>query len=397
MASVPYKLFLVSAMLSTGTLNTILTKMQNRICVDNCSDPNSNNHVMFEQPIWQTLNMFIGEMFCLLVYGMGVLIERYRSQHLTQDYEPIKNNTASYQSISPSRDSTEGQITDNQVPSSSESNQAEIFGPEDIEEPVKLELTGLSTFLMWIPTMCDIVASTLLNLGLIFVSASVYQMLRGSLVIFAGFFSVKFLGHTLGRSQWISLFMIMVGVSIVGISSVVSSGDTSIGGRTREETIFGVCIILLAQVFGAAHIIAEEKVLNHYNLKPLRGVGLEGTFGCITVGLMIPILHYTIGYKNPGGFFDATAGYGQIMGNPSLFRLCIYIMFCISMFNWSGLSITKAISATSRSTIDSTRTMFIWFISLGLGWESFSFLQVIGFAILVYGTFIYNKVVASPF
>lgn len=27
-------------------------------CVDNCNDPNPRNHVLYEQPVWQTLQMF---------------------------------------------------------------------------------------------------------------------------------------------------------------------------------------------------------------------------------------------------------------------------------------------------------------------------------------------------
>ena len=39
---------------------------------------------------------------------------------------------------------------------------------------------------------------------------------------------------------------------------------------------------------------------------------------------------------------------------------------------------TRNISATSRSIIDTLRTLFIWLISLGLGWEKFNWLQVLG-------------------
>lgn len=49
---------------------------------------------------------------------------------------------------------------------------------------------------------------------------------------------------------------------------------------------------------------------------------------------------------------------------------------------------TRTVSATSRSTIDTCRTLFIWIVSLGLGWETFKWLQVLGFALLVYGTFL---------
>ena len=33
-------------------------------CVERCDDPNPANHVVYEQPVWQSLNMFIGELGC---------------------------------------------------------------------------------------------------------------------------------------------------------------------------------------------------------------------------------------------------------------------------------------------------------------------------------------------
>jgi len=35
-------------------------------------------------------------------------------------------------------------------------------------------------------------------------------------------------------------------------------------------------------------------------------------------------------------------------------------------------------------------------VSLGLGWETFKWLQVVGFALLVYGTFLFNGIVQPP-
>ena len=67
-----------------------------------------------------------------------------------------------------------------------------------------------------------------------------------------------------------------------------------------------------------------------------------------------------------------------------------------SGFNFFGLSVTRSVSATSRSTIDTCRTLFIWLVSLALGWESFMWLQVVGFALLVYGTFLFNDIVRPP-
>lgn len=35
-------------------------------------------------------------------------------------------------------------------------------------------------------------------------------------------------------------------------------------------------------------------------------------------------------------------------------------------------------------------------VSLGLGWETFKWLQVVGFALLVYGTGVFNEVLSPP-
>ncbi len=42
------------------------------------------------------------------------------------------------------------------------------------------------------------------------------------------------------------------------------------------------------------------------------------------------------------------------------------------------------------------RTIFIWIISLALQWETFKSLQVVGFVVLIYGTFIFNDVIKPP-
>ena len=73
-----------------------------------------------------------------------------------------------------------------------------------------------------------------------------------------------------------------------------------------------------------------------------------------------------------------------------------FLVSC-SGFNFFGISVTRSVSATSRSTIDTCRTLFIWIVSLGLGWESFKWLQVVGFVLLVYFTFLFNGIVQPPF
>jgi len=97
-----------------------------------------------------------------------------------------------------------------------------------------------------------------------------------------------------------------------------------------------------------------------------------------------------------GGYFDLVSGWADVTSHPSILLSSLLVMASIGGFNFFGLSVTKNVSATSRSTIDTCRTLVIWVVSLGLGWEGFKWLQVVGFAALVYGTFLFNGIVRAP-
>ncbi|KAI8323216.1 hypothetical protein GQ54DRAFT_258656 [Martensiomyces pterosporus] len=401
MSSSPYYgTILATGMLVTGTLNTLLTKLQDKQCVGNCSDPDPAKREYFEQPVWQTLNMFYGEMMCLACFHLFSLYQRRTGVANRNEYEPIADGSP--ESDASAAASVQDVPTTDALPAIAEAAQAAQPKP----------IAGWATLWMWVPAVCDLLGTTLMNVGLFFTTASVYQMLRGAVVIFSGLFSVLFLGHRLARFQIVSLLLVVVGVTIVGLSNIVSppahvhaltasgSGEAEPDSAVDMEAwraALGVVLVLGAQVFAATQFVVEEKIIRHYHLTPLRAVGLEGSFGAITVMAAIPILHVLIGRSHPGGYFDATAGFRQIVENPSVWQTSIYIMLSIAMFNFFGLSVTRHLSATSRATIDTCRTLFIWMCSLMLGWESFSWIQVLGFIVLVYGTFVYNRVIALPF
>ena len=58
--------------------------------------------------------------------------------------------------------------------------------------------------------------------------------------------------------------------------------------------------------------------------------------------------------------------------------------------------ITKYASAAQRSVVDTSRTLVIWLVFLGLGKEKFLLGQLFGFAMLVTGALVYNEIVEVP-
>lgn len=123
-----------------------------------------------------------------------------------------------------------------------------------------------------------------------------------------------------------------------------------------------------------------------YSVAPLVAVGYEGLFGFISILLIFPILSIpSIASKSP--FFDLPRGWKQMIDTPTVLYSGIVIACSIALFNYFGLSVTRHVSATARSLTDTCRTLSIWIVSLGLGWEKLlwpiSLLQVLGFSLLV--------------
>ncbi|KAF9480087.1 hypothetical protein BDN70DRAFT_877964 [Pholiota conissans] len=281
-------------------------------------------------------------------------------------------------------------------------------------------LSGWKALLLWIPAACDLTATTLMNVGLLYTPVSIYQMTRGALVLFVGVFSVIFLRRRLWLYQWISLIIVISGVGLVGYSgslikdtvkeSVVHNLARALGlyndpnATLAEEpevtkVLVGIFFVLFAQVFTATQFVVEEKIMSRYSVSPLVAVGYEGLFGTLSILLFVPILALpSVSALTP--FFDLPRGWTQMITTPAVLYSGLAICVSISLFNFFGLSVTRHVSATARSLTDTCRTLSIWIISLGLGWEKIVFpislLQVLGFALLVYGTFLFNNLVSIP-
>ena len=260
--------------------------------------------------------------------------------------------------------------------------------------------TDITPLLLAIPAMFDTVASSLLFVALTKTAASVYQMMRGLIVFFTAMFSIAFLRRRLYRHHVTSLLLIVGGVALVGAGPIVLDTDTD--GETSE--MLGIILIIISQVFHGFMFITEEKLFSKYYLKPLKVVGFEGLWGFL-VYVIILIIFQQIDCHNPdfceyGYLEDSIDALHQIGNNPGLLGLVISVMFSIAMFNFFGVSVTKYASSAQRATLDISRTVLIWVFFLaypGDGSETFNYIQLLGFLVLIVGTLVYNEIVVVPF
>lgn len=332
-------------MLVTGSINTLSTNWADvSKAVGDPKYPAESRY--FNHPFFQAVCMFIGESSCLLAFKLIVLYRMCRKL------------------------------------------------PLDIGEQ------KFNPIVMLPPAMCDMCATSLMYMGLTLTYPSIFQMLRGAVVIFTGLLSVAFLNRRLHAYQWWGIFLVFVGLIVVGISDVVEP-DPSQSQKPITNLITGDLLIVIAQIITATQMVIEEKFLSKYDVQPLQAVGWEGVFGFTVLSLLlIPFYFITpcaIRIDIPDcRLEDAPDAFHQLKNNPIIVIATVGTILSIAFFNFAGISVTREMSATTRMVLDSLRTVVIWVVSMMVGWEHFNWIQLIGFLILLVGTFIYNDAVFMP-
>lgn len=347
MAWTPYQYVLALMMIVTGSINTLATKW-----ADDAKSKGINDKVRpFNHPFLQAVAMFFGEFLCFLAYkGMYLY---YKKKDYTNEMMP---------------DSVRGS-------------------------------TSFSPFIFLPPALCDMTATSLMYIGLILTSPSSFQMLRGALIVFTGLLSVAFLGRRLKIYEWLGILLVICGLVIVGLSNIISGKDSQ--DHALNKIITGDLLIIMAQIITATQMIVEEKFVSGSNVSPLQAVGWEGIFGFSVLSvLLVPMYFIHVGkdiFQNPDGQIeDALDGFVQIGNNWQVALGLSGTILSIAFFNFAGISVTKQMNATTRTVLDSVRTLVIWVISLILKWEVFSWIQLGGFIVLIIGMCVYNDILFRP-
>uniref|UniRef100_A0A8B9S4M1 Solute carrier family 35 member F6 n=1 Tax=Apteryx owenii TaxID=8824 RepID=A0A8B9S4M1_APTOW len=334
MAWTRYQLGLAALMLLTGSINTLAAKWADTFSAAGCGGTEDHG---FNHPFLQAVGMFLGEFSCLGVFYLLVWRDRHRpepSMAPSQPFNPL------------------------------------LFLP---------------------PALCDMTGTSIMYVALNMTSASSFQMLRGSVIIFTGLLSVAFLGRKLELSQWLGILVTIVGLVVVGLADLHGTHDQK---RKLSEVITGDLLIIMAQVIVAIQMVLEEKFVYKHDVHPLRAVGTEGFFGFVILALLLVPMYYI-----PAGSFsgnprrtleDALDAFCQLGHRPLIALALLGNISSIAFFNFAGVSVTKEISATTRMVLDSLRTVVIWAVSLAVGWETFHGLQILGFLVLLAGAALYN-------
>ncbi|KAK0042295.1 solute carrier family 35 member F6-like isoform X1 [Biomphalaria pfeifferi] len=358
------QVLLMLGMLVTGSINTLTKKIQLQCIAEGYKYENSTSWEphKFNHPWFQTWLMFIGETTCLI----GLFITRHRQN---REYE-----------------------------------RAVTWSNQLGKEPPRQEIPPrIFQWILIVPTCCDLLGTSLAGIGLIYVDASVWQMLRGAIIIFAGILSKIFLKRKLKPIHWLGMMVVMAGLILVGCSSVFKNKNSQ-----GTKAILGIVLILAGQLVSASQMIIEELFLKKRNFPPLQVVGMEGMFGFLLMTFIIlPSMYFIPGSDANGSYENSLDALVQMGNNAKLLIMCIVYLLSIGFYNFFGLAVTRSLTAVHRTLIDACRTIIVWLASLFVYYaidetygepfdKSYGLLQVDGFAFLLMGTALYNQLMDVP-
>ncbi|KAK8797059.1 hypothetical protein WA158_004269 [Blastocystis sp. Blastoise] len=337
---------------------------------------NPDEHV-FNKPWFQTESMFFGMFFCCFMFAINCLIHKLTNKNKND----VENNLIE-------------------------------------KEPEHKEFYWTNIFWALIPAMCDFCSTCFMNIGLFYISASIWQMLRGAMVIFAAILSMIVFKKKFRLYQWLSILSVVFGIIVVGSAPLIKFDENSTGmsGNSDDTSmvILAICLVVFAQVIQAGQMVSEEFLMKRVYIPSTFIVGLEGFWGGSVCALVLFILQHTPTTNKfiTAVFHEDTLDTFEMLRNstPLTYWLIFYI-FCCFGYNNFAIMTTETYGAVYRTIIEAARTLCIWIVNIiiyyilksiygepffgeGISWNSL--IELIGFLFIISGSFTYNKIVKLP-
>jgi hypothetical protein len=360
-----------AAVLSSGTMCTVVLKVQfNWISKGTIPCAGGSYVCPFDKPWFAVAEMKVAMFMCLVYLGLKKIVMGSKRPFL--------------ETPRPSRfGSIQRGIKEETAP---------LLGADSSDAPTSLLNMAL---MVAVPSFLDIVQTVCGNIGLLFVSSSVYQMCRGSLVVFSAVLSVQCLGKKLHRYHLFSVALVLVAVLMVGAAGILDEANTTVveGGSSSAQKLQGITLILLGQFFCAVQIVVEEVLMTRYQITPVLLVGLEGMWGVLMLLVILPLLSLT---PSDDGvlstvFFESTYDTFTKLANSSTL-VALVLAYCLAVwaYNIASNVVTKKFNAVVRSIFEAVRVVGVWLVDLfinyvvrwtgpaspGESWTAYSFLQL---------------------
>lgn len=212
-----------------------------------------------------------------------------------------------------------------------------------------------------------------------------------------------FLGHHLQRFKWVGIAFNVVSIVLVGVTAMMSGSDSSVEENSEfNSPLTGVILILCGAFVQSLQYAFEEKMMTDDDtaIPPLLLIGMEGFWGTILCVFLLYPAAYAIKGPDHGCFENPFNTWYMIQNSAHIQAVFLLYFFSVLQYNILAVLVTYMLDSVWHAILDNFRPVTVWgldlyifyFISKGFGekWTTWSFLQLFGMFVLLYGTAIYN-------
>ena len=357
---------------------------------------------LFQKPLFQTFGMFVGMLLGLVMHWIVLALKLPFPGYEFGDSE--END--------PEKGPTERTAL---KPKSS-----------DVSKVDSTQIPTWMYFFLAIPAIFDLVATALCMMGLQYLDVSIYQMLRGSGIIFVALMKQHVLKEHLQTFHWVGVFWNVVSVVIVGATALLGSGGED-GGSTNvssAETFLGVCLMMAGAFVQALQFVFEvsmkrrrmlKNVISSYSLTcsfwnifqehvmkmdvpapPLLLIGMEGKLLLIniyfmnfwyfshyslkgfwgtvlSIGVMYPLAYFLPGADH-GSYEDPFNTWNMFRNSTNIQIAFVIYFFTIFFYNLLAVLVTFMLSSVWHAILDNFRPITGTSLMIGFSVWNYSFL-----------------------
>ena len=253
--------------------------------------------------------------------------------------------------------------------------------------------------LLGVSTVFNLSAGALANVSMLYLNYSVSLMLRSSTVIFGALISVFYMKRPLMKFQLVGLVLTVVAIVIISVSALGSGSHTTHREASGSVTAWYIVVRTLSKSLQAVAMIVEEYVMNNYEMTPVEASGVSGVWSFVFASvLLLP-------------FEDVRDTVAMIGSSPLIVVLCLVSIVVFAVWNILAMQVTKKVSAVARMIFDQLTIVVVWVVQVlvhwmvrgteyearygraGEAWTRWSWLQLLGFAVMVLGACVYQKII----
>mmetsp|Transcript_5971 Transcript_5971/g.20335 ORF Transcript_5971/g.20335 Transcript_5971/m.20335 type:complete len:432 (+) Transcript_5971:59-1354(+) len=274
-----------------------------------------------------------------------------------------------------------------------------------VSELKHAEMPLWTYFILAIPSCFDLTATVLCMFGLLYISASVYQLLRGACIVFVAIMKHYLLKDRLKAYNWLGVLFLTVAITLVGLTSVLGAPPEE---GNEKNPLVGVLLILCGAFVQSLQYAFEEKMMTgEVSAPPLLVIGMEGLWGTVICTFVLYPLAFVLPGNDHGRLEDPANTWAMIKNSPTVQVILVWYFIFIFLYNTFGVLVTYLLNSVWHAILDNFRPCTVWATDLfiyyyvamgafGEPWTQWSFLELGGLAVLLLGTATYNGNVRFP-